>query len=50
MNMKEDILAKSANNQEVETENPVLSNHFLPRSSLVKHDAMTSVFAVLYDY
>ena len=50
MNMKEDILAKSANNQEVETENPVLSNHFLPRKSLVKHDAMASVFAIMYDY
>ena len=44
MNMKEGIIAKSANNQKVEMENPVLSNHFLPRSSLVKHDAMTSVF------
>ena len=44
MNMKEDILAKSANNQEVETENPVLSNHFLPRSIADTYDAMTSVF------
>ena len=50
MNMKEGILAKSANNQEVEMENPVSSNHSMPRNSLVKHDAMVSVFAIMYDY